>query len=164
MPELATYSCARLLQNGGSPESLTIPPFGVAPLRGRLRAVSFFLALGRRARRAREGVLAGGIVAAAPELAAFLGALARGHLDRAAGAGRGEEVALRGELEERELFLRRQRGHLLEQRRAVDRQDAFLLRQVDRLLREPAGGEQHAAADLRRAHGAAQFAHRFPAD
>src|SRR6266487_3242939 len=69
---------------------------------------------------AGEGLLAARVVGAAPEHAAFAGALARGHLDGAARAGRREEVALRGELEEAERLLRQQRRELLEERRAVD--------------------------------------------
>src|SRR2546425_10155692 len=66
---------------------------------------------------AGEGLLAARVVGAAPEHAAFAGALARGHLDGAARAGRREEVAFGGELEERERLLRRQRRELREERR-----------------------------------------------
>src|SRR4051812_12249821 len=85
---------------------------------------------------AGEGVLAARVVGAAPEHAAFAGALARGHLDRAARAGRREEVAGGRELEERERLLRQERGELLEERRAVDQLDVFLRREALRLRRE----------------------------
>src|SRR2546425_1856347 len=109
MTEGATDSAPILFQNARSPQSPLPPSLGYwLPSRSRLRAASFCQArLGRRAGSAGESLLAGRVVAAAPELPALLGALARCHLDRAAGAGRGEEVALRGELEERERLFRR---------------------------------------------------------
>src|SRR5882762_5863783 len=85
---------------------------------------------------AGEGVLAARIVAAAPEHPAFAGAPARGHLDGAARAGRREEVALGGELEEGERLLGQQRGELLQQRGAVDELDVLLRREAHRVQRE----------------------------
>src|SRR5438128_12044162 len=77
---------------------------------------------------AGEGLLAARVVGAAPEHAAFAGALARGHLDGAARAGRREEVAFGGELEEAERLLRQQRRELLDERGGVDELDVFLRR------------------------------------
>src|SRR5205085_12128538 len=103
-------------------------------------------------------------VLTAPESPAFPGALARAHLDRAERAGRREEVAFRGELEERERLLRRHRAQFLEKSYAVDELDALLRRQARRLAREPARAHEHALAHLRRGHLAAQLAHRLDAD
>src|SRR5947208_16825907 len=84
---------------------------------------------------AGEGLLAARVVGAAPEHAAFARALARGHLDGAARAGGGEEVAFGGELEERERLLRHEPGELLEERGAVEELDVLLRREAHRLRR-----------------------------
>src|SRR5437868_13664725 len=86
-------------------------------------------ASGGRDGRAGEGELAARVIAAAPEHPAVAGALACRHLDEAARAGRGEEVALRDELEEGEPFLRRQGSELGEEGGAIDEVDVFLRRE-----------------------------------
>src|SRR5436853_7734797 len=104
-------------------------------------------ASGGRDGRAGEGELAARVVAAAPVHPAVAGALAGRHLDEAARAGRGEEVALGDELEEREPFLRRQVGELGEEGGAIDEVDVFLRRVVLRLGREAPGGDNGAFGD-----------------
>src|SRR5438874_3075497 len=113
---------------------------------------------------AGEGLLAARVVGAAPEHAAFARAPARGHLDGAARAGRREEVALGGELEECERLLRQQRRELPEERGAVDELDVFLCREARGLRREAAGSDHHAFSHVRPAHGDAQLAQRLDAD
>src|SRR3954470_636397 len=122
---------------------------------------------GRRSsggRGGKEGLLAARVVGAAPVLPAALGALAGDHLDGAGGAGPGEEVALRGELEEGERLFWQQAVELVEQAGAVDELDVFLGGEFHGFLGEAAGGDHDAFADAGGGHRAAQLAERLDAD